>query len=266
MLLDREACHTALRSRDARFDGIFFTGVKSTGVYCRPVCPAKTPKYENCVFFQTAAAAEAAGFRPCLRCRPESSPIADPLGEKRLTAEQVLRRIHFDGLFGESLESLASQFRLSSRQLRRIVKDEYGVSPARLLRTHRLLFARKLLRETAMPITDVAFSSGFSSLARFNAAFRTEYDLAPRDLRREARPETPPRGVQLLLAYRAPLDWPRLLGYLAPRLLPGVESIEEGTYRRTVRPVEYCVFSTIPPVLRIRVARGEINVPLPPSE
>jgi AraC family transcriptional regulator, regulatory protein of adaptative response / DNA-3-methyladenine glycosylase II len=235
MTLDAGACHTAVRARDARFDGLFFTAVKTTGIYCRPVCPARTPRPKNCSFYHTAAAAEAAGFRPCLRCRPELSPQAGPLNGQSRLAQLVFEQIQFDGLFGRSLESLADQFDVSSRHLRRVVQAEYGVPPAGLLRTHRLLFARRLLLDTPLPVTEIAFSSGFSSLPRFNAAFHAEYGQAPRQLRRRITASPDARALRLKLTYREPFDWPAILRYLQPRSFTGVETIDGDCYRRTVR-------------------------------
>src|SRR5215467_2735140 len=185
-MTENDVAYNALTSRDLRFDGVFFVGVTSTGIYCRPICPAKTPMQKNCRFFDTAEAAEKEGFRPCLRCRPELAPGTAPVDDAHRIAHLVAHRIA-QGLVdhGASLEEIAAQFELSSRQLRRIVQKELGVSPIELLQTRRLLLAKQLLTETALPVTEIAFSSGFSSLRRFNDAFNTRYGLSPSRLRKK---------------------------------------------------------------------------------
>jgi AraC family transcriptional regulator of adaptative response / DNA-3-methyladenine glycosylase II len=234
MVLDRTACHAAVRSRDARFDGVFYTAVKTTGIYCRPICPAKTPKAENCAFFDTAAAAEAAGFRPCLRCHPELSP-ADRETSGSL-ARRFVHEVQMDGLFGERLETAAARLGVSSRHLRRTVEQECGVSPLAVVETTRLLFARRLLSTTALPISQIAFGSGFGSLARFNYSFRTRYGTTPGAFRREtAKPAASGRGVRLALACREPFAWQALLAWWTKRAIPGLEAVLEGRYYRTVR-------------------------------
>lgn len=237
---DHAAYYTALASRDPRFDGVFYVGVTSTGIYCRPVCPAKTPKAANCRFFDSAEAAEKARFRPCLRCRPEISPGRAPVDGAPRIARLVAQRIE-EGFSGEDsgLESIAARFGLSSRQIRRIVQSELGVSPIELLMTRRLLLAKQLLTETALPITDVAFASGFSSLRRFNGAFLARYGMPPTRLRKEAAgvtgPDAAPDTLTLQLAYRPPFDWPGLLDFLGARSLRGVERVGESEYVRTAR-------------------------------
>ncbi|MBS1877641.1 MAG: helix-turn-helix domain-containing protein [Acidobacteria bacterium] len=232
MVLDHAACCAAIQARDARFDGVFFTAVKSTGVYCRPVCPARTPKPVNCVFYETAAAAEAAGFRPCLRCRPERSPAAHD-GDGSL-ARRFLSDVQRDGLFGASVEQAANRLGVSSRHLRRAVERECGVTPVGMIRTTRLLFARRLLTETRLPISAIAFGSGFGSLARFNHCFRAHYGVAPSAFRvRASRP--PAASLRLTLAWREPFAWDALVRYWSTRAIPGVERVEGARYSRTVR-------------------------------
>src|SRR5262245_57474942 len=179
--------YDALTARDARFDGVFFVGVTSTGVYCRPICRVKTPQARNCRFFDTAQQAEHAGFRPCLRCRPELAPGNAPVDDAQRIAQLIVQRLE-EGRLGEDagVEAIADQFELSSRQIRRIVRGELGVPPIQLLLTRRLLLAKQLLTETAWPMTDVAFASGFSSVRRFNDAFLTRYRMPPSRLRRKA--------------------------------------------------------------------------------
>ena len=180
MDLDRRRLYDALSARDSRFDGVFFVGVTSTGVYCRPICPAKTPRQTNCRFFASPQEAEHAGFRPCLRCRPELAPGSAPVDDAQRIAQLIVERLE-EGAFDEKagLEDIADQFELSSRQIRRIIQKELGVPPIQLLLTRRLLLAKQLLTETALPVTDVAFASGFSSLRRFNDAFSGRYGMPP---------------------------------------------------------------------------------------
>ena len=229
-------CYQALRARDARFDGRFFVGVKTTGIYCRPVCPARTPRASSCVFVSTAAAAERAGFRPCLRCRPELAPAnAQPTAlEPALFAAIRARVAH-----GDSVDELAARTGFSARQLRRLTLRAFGVTPVEIIQTERLLFAKKLLQETALPMMEVALSAGFGSLRRFNAVFLARYRMPPTALRRQAPARRhPPQadGLTLRLAYRPPLAWRELLVYLAKRAVPGVEAVsgETGSYARTV--------------------------------
>src|SRR3954468_23594031 len=180
MLLDSD-CYQALLARDARFDGRFFVAVKSTGIYCRPICSARTPKESSCLFMETAAAAEHAGFRPCLRCRPELAPASPAVSlEEALFAAIRLRAID-----GDSIDELAAHAGFSARQLRRLMVRAFGVSPVQIVQTERLLFAKKLLQETALPAAEIALSAGFGSLRRFNALFRERYALSPTALRRE---------------------------------------------------------------------------------
>src|SRR5690349_2803931 len=207
MTIDDDVCYRALIARDARFDGVFFVGVKTTGIYCRPVCTAKTPGRSRCRFFASAALAERAGFRPCLRCRPELAPGNAPIDSRRSIARTAAARINSGALQrGESLEQLAANLGLSSRQLRRVVQAELGVSPIELAQTNRLLLAKRLITETQLPMTQVAFAAGFESVRRFNALFRSHYRLAPSELRRDRR-ATSPDHFTLTLAYRPPLAW-----------------------------------------------------------
>src|SRR6267142_6166656 len=184
---DSKARYKALIARDSRFDGIFFVGVTSTGIYCRPICPVKPPKEVNCRFYNSAQEAEVAGFRPCLRCRPELAPGKAPVDQSQRIAHQVVQRIE-EGTIDEkaALEAIAGEFELSSRQVRRIIQKELGVPPIQLLLTRRLLRAKQLLTETKLPVIEVAFASGFSSLRRFNDAFTRHYGMPPTRLRKKA--------------------------------------------------------------------------------
>jgi AraC family transcriptional regulator of adaptative response / DNA-3-methyladenine glycosylase II len=237
---DTRRFHNALAAHDSRFDGVFFVGVTSTGVYCRPICPAKTPKPANRRFFDTAQQAEQAGFRPCLRCRPELAPGSAPVDDAQRIAQLIVQRLE-EGHLNENagLEEIADQFELSSRQIRRIIQKELGVPPIQLLLTRRLLLAKQLLTETRLSITEVAFASGFSSLRRFNDAFNTRYGMPPTRLRNKAREGAPALGQNetstLQLSYRPPYDWQGVLRFLAARALKGVEHVTDVSYARTVQ-------------------------------
>lgn len=233
-LPDREICYRALLARDTRFDGVFFTGVKSTGIYCRPVCTVKTPRESSCTFFPNAATAEAAGFRPCLRCRPELAPYA----LQQNLAYAVWQRIAAGALNEGDVEALAAQVGLSSRQLRRVLRQHFGVTPVELAQTQRLLFAKKLLQETSLPMTELAYAAGFGSLRRFNALFDARYGMAPTAVRRKVQKDIKSGDALVLrLAYRPPFNWNEILSYLAGRAIPGVEAVlaNEQTYMRSVR-------------------------------
>jgi AraC family transcriptional regulator of adaptative response / DNA-3-methyladenine glycosylase II len=234
------AClYNALTSRDSRFDGVFYVGVTSTGIYCRPICPVKTPKKENCRFFGSREMAEKEGFRPCLRCRPELSPGSAPVDDSHRIAHLIAQRIE-EGLIEDnaSIEDIADQFELSSRQIRRIVQKELGVSPIELMQTRRLLLAKQLLTETKLPITEIAFASGFSSLRRFNDAFSAQYRMPPTRLRKVAAAHedeiTSTHTSIVQLVYRPPYDWEGILEFLKVRMLKEVEWVTEDTYYRTV--------------------------------
>ncbi len=215
----RQVFYRALSSKDNRFDGVFFTGVKTTGIYCRPVCGVKTPKFDSCEFFHSAAAAEAAGFRPCLRCRPELAPY----DVQQNLAHAIWHKIAEGALNELSLDQFAEQVGLSSRQVRRVIQDEFGVSPVELAQTQRLLFAKKLLQETELSMTDVAYAAGFGSVRRFNALFAERYNLAPGALRQ--RKSSSSNSLQLRLAYRPPFAWDALIQYLAGRAMAGMEAV-----------------------------------------
>ncbi len=236
---DVRSLYKALIARDVRFDGLFFVGVTSTGIYCRPICPVKPPKEINCRFFNTAQEAEQAGFRPCLRCRPELAPGHAPADNSQRIAQLVVQRIEERHQDEESaLESIAAEFALSSRQIRRIIQKELGVAPIQLLLTRRLLLAKQLLTETKLPIIDVAFASGFSSLRRFNDAFSTRYAMPPTRLRKKVASNADSindSGTSTLqLSYRPPYDWPGILAFLRARAMKGVECVTENFYARTV--------------------------------
>ncbi len=238
-LLDAATCHRALATRDARFDGVFYLGVTSTKIYCRPICRARRPNPENCRFFLHAAAAEHAGFRPCRLCRPEQAPGYAPVDATGTLATVAVRAIEAGALRdGESLEALAGELGVSSRHLRRVIGGHLGVTPVALAQTQRLLMAKRLLAETRLPIGEVALASGFRSLRRCNALFKSHYGLPPSAFRRgSTSPAAPPLTDQLTLTlgYRPPLAWAELLQYFQGRSIPGVEVITPTRYARTLR-------------------------------
>jgi AraC family transcriptional regulator of adaptative response / DNA-3-methyladenine glycosylase II len=234
MTLDDDICYRALGSRDARFDGRFFTGVLTTGVYCRPVCPAKTPRRANVRFFACAAAAEAAGFRPCLRCRPETSPGTPAWSGSSATVSRALRLISQGFLDTAGVDELAAVLGVGARQLRRLFGEHLGASPSAVAATRRVHFARRLLDETDLPVTEVAFSAGFGSIRRFNDAFSRVFGRPPSQVRRPARAARQEgAALRLTLPLRSPMDWDALLDFLRARSLEGVEAVGEA-YRRTV--------------------------------
>lgn len=236
MELDRRACDRARRSRDARFDGRFFIGVTSTGVYCRPICPARAPKDDHVRYLPTAAAAEAAGFRPCLRCRPEAAPGTPAwLGTSGLVS-RALRLIGEGALDRDGVEPLAGRLGVTARHLRRLFLQHLGATPLQVALTRRVHFAKKLLDETGLAFPQVACAAGFGSLRRFNGQIRRTYARTPTQLRRLARQcaGAEPGCYRFRLAYRPPFDWDALLAFLAARATPGVESVEGTHYRRTI--------------------------------
>jgi AraC family transcriptional regulator of adaptative response / DNA-3-methyladenine glycosylase II len=235
MLLNDKICYRALSARDARFDGLFFVGVTTTGIYCRPVCTARTPRPDRCRFFASAALAEREGFRPCLRCRPELAPGLAPVDAVNNLARRAAARIDSGALNdGRRLEDLAAELGTSSRHLRRAVRQEFGVSPIELAQTRRLLLAKQLLTDSSLPMLEVAFASGFASLRRFNALFRLHYGMPPTRLRRARRAIPSADRIRLTLSYRPPLAWNEMLQFLARRSTAGVECVSGGKYRRTL--------------------------------
>ncbi|MDH5832603.1 AlkA N-terminal domain-containing protein [Luteimonas kalidii] len=230
-LPDAAICEQARLSRDPRFDGLFFTAVSSTGIYCRPTCPAPAPKPRNVRYYANAAAAEAAGFRPCLRCRPELSPADGTWRRGDDTVARALKLIDQGLLAEQPLSALAERVHVGERQLRRLFVDRLGAAPIGVHGTRRLLFAKQLLTDTPLPITEVALAAGFGSLRRFNDAFRAAYRMAPRELRRRPR-DAGDEGLALRLGYRPPYDFDAMLEFLRGRALPGVERVGTGAYLR----------------------------------
>jgi AraC family transcriptional regulator, regulatory protein of adaptative response / DNA-3-methyladenine glycosylase II len=232
----RDVCYRALESRDARFDGLIFVGVSSTGVYCRPVCPARTPKFENCRFYRSAAAAQEAGFRPCLRCRPEIAPDLTVRRGTSNTVSRALALIAEGALDGREngVEKLAARAGVGARQLRRLFLQHLGASPVSVAQTRRVLFAKQLIHDTKMPMAEIAVAAGFGSLRRFNETFLGLFHRPPRALRRNSGAGERDRDVTLRLSYRPPYDWESMLAFLEARAIPGVETVECGRYLRTI--------------------------------
>jgi len=254
LLLDPELCWPLLSARDSRADGRFVVGVSSTGIYCRPICVARTPRRENCRFYATPAAAEQAGFRPCLRCRPELAPGHASVDAPVRLAQAAAALIE-EGLMQQGgLPAIATRLGVTDRHLRRVFLGQFGVAPIAYAQTQRLLMAKRLLTDTAMSMTDVAMAAGFDSLRRFNDSFARRYRMSPSALRRvaatdassAASPSSAGEGLLFRLAYRPPLDWRWMLGFLAHRQIDGTEWVDcpaghapgdrlAGSYRRIVR-------------------------------
>jgi AraC family transcriptional regulator of adaptative response / DNA-3-methyladenine glycosylase II len=254
--LDPEHCYRVLLNRDRRFDGRFFVGVRTTGIFCRPVCPAPPPKSKNCTYWPSAAAAQGAGFRPCLRCRPEVAPGTPAWSGTAASVSRALRLIEAGSLDGEgSVDGLAERLGMGSRHLRRLFDQHLGATPLAVAKLRRTLFAKQLIDETSLSMTEVAVSAGFSSQRRFNACMREVYGRAPSELRKKPRskPSGAPRrmsrskaalargasnandAIELCLPYRPPFAWQQLLDFFGPRAIPGVEWVEEDSYYRTIR-------------------------------
>src|SRR5471030_1128646 len=223
MDLNREVCYRAVQARDARHDGRFFTCVKTTGIYCRPICPARPPKIENCIFVPTAAAAQEAGFRPCLRCRPESSPDLDAWRGTSATVSRALKLIEGGALDGDDVASLADRLEIGERQLRRLFARHIGAAPVTVAQTRRVLLAKQLIHQTGLSMIQVALASGFGSVRRFNETFQNLYHSPPRDLRRRAAAASPAPEISLLLPYRPPYDWAAMLRFLEKRVITVLE-------------------------------------------
>jgi AraC family transcriptional regulator of adaptative response / DNA-3-methyladenine glycosylase II len=233
MLLDPEICYRAHRARDARFDGRFFTAVDSTRIYCRPVCTAPLPRRENCRFYPSAAAAEQAGFRPCLRCRPELAPGLASVDASARLARTAASLIDDGALADANLASLAQRVGVTDRHLRRVFEAEFGVTPIAYAQTARLLLAKRLLTDTAMPVTDVALAAGFGSVRRLNALFAQRYRMSPSALRR-TRASPPPDHHFFALHTQPPFDFAALLRFHGERAARGVEAADAAAYRRTL--------------------------------
>jgi AraC family transcriptional regulator, regulatory protein of adaptative response / DNA-3-methyladenine glycosylase II len=254
MDMDRTACYRAISTRDARFDGRLFVAVKTTGIYCRPICPARTPKFENVLFYPSAAAAQRAGFRPCLRCRPETSPDLAFWRGTTNTVSRALALIEAGGLDEADVEGLANRLGVGARQLRRLFHHHVGASPVAVAQTRRVLLAKQLIHETSLPMAEVALASGFNSVRRFNETFLQMFGRPPATLRRirdKTRREAGALSVRL--AYRPPYDWDAMLSYLAARAIPGVESVSDKIYRRTIAIGDACGVISVAPAEKNRV-------------
>src|SRR5246500_1065929 len=266
-LPDRDISYRALESRDARFDGLLFVGVTSTGIYCRPVCPARTPKLEHCRFFGSAAAAQEAGFRPCLRCRPETAPDLASWRGTSNTVSRALALITDGALDGDraTVESLAERLGIGERQLRRLFHQHLGASPIAVAQTRRVLFAKQLIIETTMPMAEGALAAGFNSIRRFNATFHTLYRRSPSELRRSSSAvgaQTGAEGITLMLPYAPPYDWDAMIGFLAARAITGIEAVDGSkSYRRSIALDGAQGTITIEPDERERSLRVTIRFP-----
>jgi AraC family transcriptional regulator of adaptative response / DNA-3-methyladenine glycosylase II len=243
-MLNRETCYRALLGRDVRFDGRFFTAVRTTMIYCRPICPARFPKPENCTFYATAAEAQQAGYRPCLRCRPEVAPSLAAWRGTGAVIERAMKLIEAGALDTSSVDQLAGRLGLGERQLRRLFVQHLGVSPLAIAQARRVHLAKQLITETALSLADVALASGFGSIRRFNHCFRQLYGQPPSLLR---RPQSAPAGnalpspdqahrgtISLLLPYCAPYDWPGIAQFFSVRALDGIEAVRSHVYARTI--------------------------------
>ena len=236
--MEREICYEALRSHDSRFDGKFFVGVSSTGIYCRPVCRVRTPKMENCTFFESAAEAEQAGYRPCLKCRPELAPGSSTLEASADLAHAAAWEIERSCGNDESLAELAARLGCTDRHLRRVFEQEFHVTPLQYRQTCRLLLAKKLLTDTELTVLEVAMAAGFGSLRRFNAVFEREYRLTPSALRKQPLKKQSRDQFTVEVGYRPPYRWEEMIDFLALRAIPGVELVRNEAYFRTVRMKE----------------------------
>jgi AraC family transcriptional regulator, regulatory protein of adaptative response / DNA-3-methyladenine glycosylase II len=235
-LVDRDACYRALQTRDLRFDGRLFVGVTSTGIYCRPVCPVRPARLAHCRFFASAAGAQEAGFRPCLRCRPETAPDSGSWRGTSSTVARGLSLIAQGELDDGGVEALAERLGVGGRHLRRLFQEHLGASPIAVAQTRRVLFAKQLIHDTRLPMAEIALASGFRSIRRFNETFQRLFARPPSALRAaSALPaESIHTGVTVHLRYRPPYDWDAMLAYLEARAIEGVERVRDGRYRRTL--------------------------------
>lgn len=236
-MLHNDIYERARLARDTRFDGRFYVGVRTTGIYCRPICPANAPRSENVQFFPSAAAASEAGFRPCLRCRPEAAPGTPAWSGTSTTVRRGLRLISNGALDDGNVEILAERLGVTSRHLRRLFTKHLGASPLAVAHTQRLHFAKRLIDETSLPMSHVAVAAGYGSVRRFNDAFKRTYARSPRELRRAGDEEIVPDSrarLTVRLPYSQPFNWQALLGFFSARATPGVESVDGNVYSRTV--------------------------------
>jgi AraC family transcriptional regulator of adaptative response / DNA-3-methyladenine glycosylase II len=236
MDMDFEACRRAFLTRDPRFDGRIFGAVRTTGIYCRPICPARTPKAQNMTFYPTAAACQEAGYRPCLRCRPESSPDLGAWRGTSNTVSRALALIEGGAMDAGDVDALASRLGVGERQLRRLFRQHLGASPVAVAQTRRVLLAKQLIQETLLPMGEVALAAGFGSVRRFNETFQQLFGRPPGALRRSRAEEASAAasGITVKLPYRAPYDWAAMISFLGARAIPGVEAVSPRRYARTL--------------------------------
>jgi AraC family transcriptional regulator of adaptative response / DNA-3-methyladenine glycosylase II len=275
VLLDPATCYRALQAHDPRFDGTFFIGVTTTGVYCRPVCPARVPNADRCRFFRFAAEAERHGFRACFRCRPELAPGFAGDASELASVDAIARlvgtaaaRIEAGYLNEASVDDLADELGVSSRHLRRAMEARLGVTPVELAQTKRLALAKHLLEESRLPLTEIAFASGFASVRRFNALFRARFGRPPSAVRRERAASTEQgaaNAIDLRLDYRPPLDWDALLAFLAGRAIPGVERVAGGEYHRGVTLGERAGWLSVRRDPKRNALRASVSLSLAPA-
>jgi AraC family transcriptional regulator of adaptative response / DNA-3-methyladenine glycosylase II len=266
MPLDALHCYEVIKARDSRFDGVFFVGVSTTGVYCRPVCTVRTPGRDRCTYYSNAASAEAAGYRPCLRCRPELAPGHAPVDSVKRVARAAVMRIDSGALSEGSVESLAAEFGIGARQLQRVIESEYGVNPIALAQTRRLLLAKQLLTDTSLRAVDVAFASGFTSVRQFNRQFKEAYRLNPIALRKRRSDEIGDEIV-LKIGFRAPLAWQPLIQFMAGRAATRTEKTAGEQYIRTVRIGKHTGWIAAQPTAHnlLRVAIAPTLLPVLPD-
>ncbi len=235
MIESNDRLYEAFKAKDARFDGRFFIGISTTGIYCRPVCKAKQPKAENCTFYHTAAEAEQAGYRPCLLCRPELAPGKSIVDSTANLVYRAARLLEGTCGSGHNLEEIACRLGCTDRHLRRVFKDAYNVSPVQYLQTCRLLLAKNLLTDTELSVLDVAMAAGFGSLRRFNDLFKKHYRLSPTELRKKRSKSKQQDGcITINLSYRPPYQFEQILNFLRGRAITSVEFVKNGEYMRTV--------------------------------
>jgi AraC family transcriptional regulator of adaptative response / DNA-3-methyladenine glycosylase II len=261
MSLDPQVCYRAVLARDARYDGRFFTCVTTTGIFCRPICPARPPKLENCVFAPTAAAAREAGFRPCLRCRPECSPGVDAWRGTAATVSRALKLIEGGALDEGDVGSLADRLGVGERQLRRLFRQHVGASPVTVAQTQRVLLAKQLIHQTDLSMIEVALASGFRSVRRFNEVFHGLYGRPPRTLRRRTAKAAPAAEIELLLPYRRPYDWETMLDFLRVRAITGLESVTGDRYSRVIELDEVAGSITVADAPQHSALRAVVRFP-----
>lgn len=256
--LDPALCRHARLARDPRFDGEFFVAVRTTRIYCRPICPARTPAEKNVVYYRHASQAGQAGFRPCLRCRPESAPASPAWAGASTTVKRALHLIAEGALNSQPQTALAARLGVGERYLRKLFQRELGVSPHAVAHHQRLLFARKLVLETGLPLSEIAYSAGFNSIRRFNSAMREAFRMAPGDLRRSNANKGASGTISLLLQYRPPYDWEGVIGVFARHAIDGIESVSASRYQRNIVWDGNCTDITVSPMAKKHALKLDI--------